>query len=60
MVAVAVEVGERAFIGAGATIIPHIKIGRDAIVAAGAVVTKDVEPACMVAGVPAAQKKVLA
>lgn len=33
-----------AWIGAGATILPGITIGENAIVAAGAVVTKDVEP----------------
>lgn len=41
------------FIGPGVIIQPGIKIGRCAIVAAGAVVTKDVEPFTMVGGVPA-------
>lgn len=40
-------------IGFGATIVGAVKVGRGAIVAAGAMVTKDVEPACIVAGVPA-------
>jgi len=40
-------------IGANATILPGIIIGEDALVAAGAVVTKDVPPKVVVAGVPA-------
>ncbi|MDD4307680.1 MAG: acyltransferase [Thermoplasmata archaeon] len=40
-------------IGANSTILPGIRIGCDALVGAGAVVTKDVEPYTMVAGVPA-------
>ncbi len=42
-----------AFIGVNATLLPGIEIGRGAIVAAGAVVTKDVPAWTMVAGVPA-------
>ncbi|KAF5013140.1 hypothetical protein FDECE_860 [Fusarium decemcellulare] len=41
------------WIGARATILPGVRIGRGATVAAGAVVTKDVEPDCLVGGVPA-------
>jgi UDP-2-acetamido-3-amino-2,3-dideoxy-glucuronate N-acetyltransferase len=40
-------------IGANATILPGISIGEDAMVAAGAVVTRDVPPRTLVAGVPA-------
>jgi acetyltransferase-like isoleucine patch superfamily enzyme len=40
-------------IGTNATILPGITIGRGAIVGAGAVVTHDVEPFAIVAGVPA-------
>lgn len=40
-------------IGAGAVILPGVCVGRGAIVAAGAVVTRDVEPFAVVAGVPA-------
>jgi acetyltransferase-like isoleucine patch superfamily enzyme len=43
----------RAVIGAGATLLPGIVIGEDAVVAAGAVVTRDVAPGGMVMGVPA-------
>jgi len=41
-------------IGAGAVVLPGIEIGEDALVAAGAVVTKDVPPRKVVKGVPAA------
>lgn len=41
------------WIGAAATILPGVHIGKDAVVAAGAVVTHDVPPATLVAGVPA-------
>ncbi len=40
-------------IGANATILPGIKVGKGAIVGAGAVVTKDVPPRTIVTGVPA-------
>ena len=40
-------------IGIGAVILPGITVGRGSIVGAGAVVTKDVEPYSIVAGVPA-------
>ncbi len=46
-------------IGAHATILPKITIGKNVIVAAGAVVTKDVPNNCMVAGIPAIIKKQL-
>jgi acetyltransferase-like isoleucine patch superfamily enzyme len=41
------------WIGAAATILPGVTIGVDSVVAAGAVVTHDVAPATLVAGVPA-------
>lgn len=44
-----------ASIGANATIVCGVKIGEYAMVAAGAVVTKDVPPYTLVAGVPAKQ-----
>ncbi|MDT8416130.1 MAG: acetyltransferase [Flavobacteriaceae bacterium] len=46
-------------IGANATILPKITIGKNVTVAAGSVVTKDVPDNCMVAGVPAVIKKEL-
>ncbi len=40
-------------IGAGAVLLPGVEIGEEAFVAAGAVVTRDVAPRTLVAGVPA-------
>lgn len=48
-----VEVGHDCWIGHGAIVMPGVKIGHGAVVAAGAVVTKDVPPYAIVAGVPA-------
>lgn len=48
-----VTIGDRVWIGARATILPGVTIGDDAIVAAGAVVTRDCAAAGMYAGVPA-------
>lgn len=42
-----------AWIGAGAIVLPGVTVGENAIVAAGAVVTKDVPDNAIVAGVPA-------
>lgn len=47
------KIGNQVWIATGAMILPGITIGDGAIVAAGAVVTKDVPARCMVAGVPA-------
>jgi acetyltransferase-like isoleucine patch superfamily enzyme len=49
----AVEIGNDVWIGYGVTILAGVRIGDGAIVAAGAVVTKDVEPYDIVGGVPA-------
>ncbi|MFN4142096.1 DapH/DapD/GlmU-related protein [Aestuariivirga sp.] len=48
-----VEIGHDVWIGHGAIILPGVKIGHGAVVAAGAVVTQDVAPHAIVAGVPA-------
>ena len=48
-----VRVGDGADVGTNATVLPGIHIGRNTIVGAGAVVTKDVPPFAIVAGVPA-------
>lgn len=48
-----IKIEDDAWIGAGAIILPNITIGEGAVVGAGAVVTKDVEPYTIVAGVPA-------
>lgn len=46
-------IGHDTWIGHGAVIRPEVRIGHGAVVAAGAVVTKDVAPYMIVAGVPA-------
>ena len=48
-----VHIGDRVFVGARAILLPRVAIGEGAVVAAGAVVTHDVEPFAIVAGVPA-------
>ena len=48
-----VEIGDRAWLGPNTIILPGIHIGEGAVVAAGAVVTKDVPPFAIVAGIPA-------
>ena len=48
-----IEIGDYAWICARAVILPGVKIGEGAVVAAGSVVTKDVESWTVVGGVPA-------
>jgi acetyltransferase-like isoleucine patch superfamily enzyme len=48
-----IVVGKRASIGSNATILCGVTIGEGALVGAGAVVTRDVPPFTVVAGVPA-------
>jgi acetyltransferase-like isoleucine patch superfamily enzyme len=48
-----VEIEDYVFIGPRAIVMPGKKIGRGAVVAAGAIVTHDVPPGKIVAGVPA-------
>lgn len=48
-----IEVDEYVFVGAYARILPGVSIGRGAVVAAGAVATRDVAPYAVVGGVPA-------
>lgn len=48
-----IHIGKRVWIGAHATVLPGVTIGDGAIVAAGAVVTKDVPAYTIVGGVPA-------
>jgi maltose O-acetyltransferase len=50
-----VKIEDHAWIGSRALILPGVTVGEGAVVAAGAVVTGDVEPYCVVAGVPARQ-----
>ena len=48
-----VIIGNDIWIGANAVLLPGVSIGDHSVVAAGAVVTKDVPPHSLVAGVPA-------
>ena len=48
-----IEIEDYAWLGSRALVLPGVKIGRGAVVAAGAVVTKDVAPYRIVGGVPA-------
>ena len=48
-----VTIERGAFLGAGAVVVPGVRIGAGAVVAAGAVVIDDVPPGATVIGVPA-------
>jgi acetyltransferase-like isoleucine patch superfamily enzyme len=48
-----VVIEDDVWLGTNAVVLPGVRVGRGAIVAAGAVVTNDVEPFTVVAGVPA-------
>lgn len=48
-----IEIGNDVWIGLGATILYGVKIGDGATIAAGSVVTRDVEPYTVVGGAPA-------
>ena len=48
-----IVIKKKAWLGANVTVMPGVTIGENAIVGAGAVVTKDVAPNTIVAGVPA-------
>ena len=55
-----VIIGKNVWIGANATVVPGVTIGNNAIIAAGAVVTKDVPENAVVGGVPARILKMIA
>jgi len=48
-----VHIDDYVFVGPRAILLPGVKIGKGAVIGAGAVVTKDVPPGVIVAGVPA-------
>lgn len=52
-----VEIGDDVWIGAHAVVLPGVRIGTGAVVAAGAVVTRDVPAYAVVAGIPAQLKR---
>ncbi len=48
-----VFIGDNVLVGANAVVLEGLRVGRGSVVAAGAVVTKNVRPGVVVAGVPA-------
>ena len=48
-----VKIGKKVWVGSNSTILPGVTIGDNSIIGAGSVVTKDVPPNTIVAGVPA-------
>lgn len=48
-----VVIGDRVWVGAGATILMNVHIGNDVIIGAGSLVNKDIPDGVVVAGVPA-------
>ncbi len=55
-----IHIGKNVWFGANVTVLPGVTIGDNAIIAAGAVVTRDVEPNTVVGAVPAKVLKKLA
>lgn len=53
IVAAPIAIERNVWLGAGATVLQGVTVGSDAVIAAGAVVTRDVPPRTLVAGVPA-------
>ena len=53
MIPAAIHIGCNAWLGSNVTVLPGVTIGENSIVAAGAVVTRDVEKNTIVGGVPA-------
>lgn len=53
MIPAPIVIGRNVWIGAHATVLSGVTVGDNAVIAAGAVVTKDVPANCVVAGVPA-------
>lgn len=51
-----IEIGRNVWIGGGAIVLPGVRVGDDAIVGAGAVVTRDVPAGATVVGNPARQR----
>ena len=59
VVSKSIVIEDGAWVGIGAMVLPGVRIGRGAVVSAGAVVTKSVEPNTLVAGNPAVLVKKL-
>jgi acetyltransferase-like isoleucine patch superfamily enzyme len=52
-----IAIEENVWVGAGATILPGVRIGRDSVIAAGAVVADDVPERSLVMGTKAAVRR---
>ena len=52
-----ITIGHRVWLGAHVVVNPGVTIGEGAVVASGSVVTRDLPPNCVAAGVPAVVKK---
>lgn len=52
-----IDIAENVWIGAGATILPGVRIGRDSVIAAGAVVADDVPARSLVTGTKAVVRR---
>lgn len=48
-----VRIGDRVWLGSNVVVLPGVTIGEGAVICAGAVVTKDIEPYTVAAGIPA-------
>lgn len=54
-----IVINDDVWIGSGAIILPGVRVGEGALIAAGSVVSRDVPAFTMVAGVPASVKKLI-
>jgi len=54
-----ITIGSHVWIGAGVHVLPGVTIGDGAVIAAGAIVTHDIPPYTLAAGIPATPKKQL-
>ncbi|HEY2120237.1 MAG TPA: acyltransferase [Candidatus Acidoferrum sp.] len=52
-----VEIGDGSFIGFGSVILPNVKIGKNVIIGANSVVTRDIPDYCVAAGAPASIRR---
>jgi maltose O-acetyltransferase len=58
-VASPIAIGDRVWLGAGVIVAPGVTIGHDSVIAAGAVVVRDVEPWSLYGGVPAKRMRTI-